>query len=363
MSLNYKSLFAFFFLLLFSVTLSAHTLDSLRLEKIKGKKFIIHRVDPKETLYSISKRYHSSIDEIYAYNPQIEDGLKMFDELKIPFNKVKKEKNTVAATPPAIESTKTSSEYVIVEAGQTLYAISKSTGIGVDSLRSINHLSSNYISIGDTLYTAQQKQTELTVSDNIDPNNYHSVQAGETVFFIATKYGLSVEQVVELNDLESYNLEINQKLRIKSDSLPISEIVTITLDSVPSNDDIPTIDVLEEEDISLDTVYVKTDNNSIHTVSDEVNGETIITQEGFAMEIEDTDYTSKLLALHKTAPLGSLVSITNQMNGKKINVRVVGKLPESGLNKNIVMRLSHSAFETLGALDYKIPVTSQYATE
>ena len=47
--------------------------------------FITHIVEPKETFYSISKKYNVSIDEIKILNPESKDGLKIGTTLKIPF--------------------------------------------------------------------------------------------------------------------------------------------------------------------------------------------------------------------------------------------------------------------------------------
>lgn len=369
MSSHYKVvLIIFFALAIFQA--QSNPFDSLRIDKIKGKKFIIHRVDPKETLYSISRRYHSSIDEIYAHNPQIESRLKMYDELKIPYDK----KKTIKPAPTVIVQSTVDAKYSIVKKGQTLYALSKQTGISVESLKEINQLNSNAISIGDTIYwnsptkavttpTVDKPVVQQTISKEV--MTFHEVLAGETLFFISKKYNVTVDELVTLNNLDSYVLEVGKKLIISKENKAITnpESTTDTTKAPPEKE--ATVTEADKEELlrekrSRDTVFVKTDNHAIRTKIDEQDGETTVVEEGFALEINDTDHTTKLLALHKTAPLGSLVSITNQMNDKTIQVRVVGELLDSPLNKNVVVRLSNSAFKTLGALDYKIPVTSKY---
>ncbi len=52
-------------------------------EEPKGK-FIYHKVKPKETLWRISKRYHLTFDELMKYNPELKDGLKEGQILRIP---------------------------------------------------------------------------------------------------------------------------------------------------------------------------------------------------------------------------------------------------------------------------------------
>ena len=46
--------------------------------------YIYHDVQPKETLYSLSKLYNVSIDEIIALNPELKDGLKFGQTIKFP---------------------------------------------------------------------------------------------------------------------------------------------------------------------------------------------------------------------------------------------------------------------------------------
>ncbi len=337
-------------LIVLPLTLLAGRKDSLRMEKIDGKKYIVHRVDPKETLYSISKRYGSSIDEIYNSNDSLEYGLKMYDEILIPYSKSKKRRK-------ASPSTTAPSDIHIVKAGETLYSISKQYDLPLDSLKAMNQLTTNQIGLGDTLMLRREKPQEIvpTSGPPIDSGRYHIVQPSETLFGIARQYEVSLDELMEWNEMQDYNLSIGQKLLVgKSDTTTVESDAPGILVDLPD---------LEEDESPLDTTYVKTDNSLFKTKTIEEDGEEWIVEQGFAMRIEDTDFTTKLLALHKTAPMGSLVRVTNRMTNKEVEVRVVGELPETGLNRNVLLRLSTAAYKELGALDQKIPVTSSYPKE
>lgn len=54
---------------------------------INGREFIIHTVKPKETLYGISKQYNVNQDTIIAYNPNVSGGLKIDETLRFPSGK------------------------------------------------------------------------------------------------------------------------------------------------------------------------------------------------------------------------------------------------------------------------------------
>ena len=85
-----------------------------------------------------------------------------------------------------------------------------------------------------------------------------------------------------------------------------------------------------------------------------------IIEEGSARKIEDVVETQKYLALHRSLPIGSMIEVRNLMNNQKIFVRVVGKLPETGLNKNVLVRLTPICFERLGVIDPMTRVELSY---
>ena len=59
----------------------------------------------------------------------------------------------------------------------------------------------------------------------------------------------------------------------------------------------------------------------------------ILKEEGFASSIEEPMESTKYLALHKSAKVGTILFVRNQMNDLKVMVRVIGKLPDTGSNQ------------------------------
>ena len=84
------------------------------------------------------------------------------------------------------------------------------------------------------------------------------------------------------------------------------------------------------------------------------------TVEAFASSINEIDESDKYLALHKSADTGTIIFVKNQMNGNIVIVRVIGTLPNTGVNDKIDIRLSNIAFEKLNAKDEVIPVELTY---
>ena len=67
----------------FNVSAAVH--DSIGVEKKDGKFFVLHEVDAKETLFSIAKRYNAKLDDIRMANPDMGDGIKIGQNLRIPY--------------------------------------------------------------------------------------------------------------------------------------------------------------------------------------------------------------------------------------------------------------------------------------
>ncbi|MBK7855996.1 MAG: peptidoglycan-binding protein, partial [Bacteroidetes bacterium] len=65
---------------------------------------------------------------------------------------------------------------------------------------------------------------------------------------------------------------------------------------------------------------------------------------GMAAWIKDGSLNqNKYYALHRTAPLGTIVKVNNRMNGEYVFVKVVGQLPDSGDNEKQIIKISEAA--------------------
>lgn len=110
-------------------------------------------------------------------------------------------------TPPA----GTESKYYIVKAGDTLWNIARNNGMTVDELKKLNNLTSNALTIGQTLKLSANDQTTPEAPESTE---YYTVKRGDSLYAIAKKYGMTVSELKALNNLTSNNLSIGQKLKI-----------------------------------------------------------------------------------------------------------------------------------------------------
>lgn len=105
------------------------------------------------------------------------------------------------------------SNYYVVKKGDSLWSIARKYGLSVAELKALNNLSSNTLHIGDTLLVSSVNSTDDNISDA-----YYTVKSGDTLWGIARKYNMSVNDLKSLNNLSSNNLSIGQKLIVSKAS-------------------------------------------------------------------------------------------------------------------------------------------------
>lgn len=137
---------------------------------------VSHQVLPKETLYGLSKKYNTSIDDIKKANPSIElEGLKVGTVLSIPVSGnnliiSKPEKPIVEKKAERIEEKKeeivlastTETGFHTVLTKETKYGISKKYGISIAELESLNPEIKNGLPVGFQLKIKKEALLENT---------------------------------------------------------------------------------------------------------------------------------------------------------------------------------------------------------
>ena len=81
---------------------------------------------------------------------------------------------------------------------------------------------------------------------------------------------------------------------------------------------------------------------------------------GLCELIAGSENSEKYLALHRTAPVGSMLTVRNEVNNQTVMAKVVGRLPDTGYTDRVVVRLSARAFERLNPTDRRIRAEVSY---
>ena len=107
-----------------------------------------------------------------------------------------------------------STNYYTVQKGDTLYKIANQFNITVNELKKLNNLQSDTLSIGQQLQISE----EPTILNNI-----YIVVKGDTLYEIASIYGISVKELKDLNNLTSNNIYVGQQLVVPAKDINTPE--------------------------------------------------------------------------------------------------------------------------------------------
>ncbi len=205
-------------------------------------------LQPKQTIYGITKQYQISESELRRLNPELDSHMKIGDEVVLPLENINKfgagqavavrpeEVKTVSAAEEVKNEEKaTSEDLYTIEEKDNYYKLTRKFNLTQKELFALNPgledkglRPGEVIKVkGNTIFsTPVEKTVEEKVQENKPANSYtsvstaddyvtYTVQSGDTVFGILNKFGISLDQLLNLNPSLSQGLKSGMVLKIK----------------------------------------------------------------------------------------------------------------------------------------------------
>lgn len=190
-----------------------------------GRVLWMHHNRPKDTpiAYKDVKKIEVSKPRKVLVNPPIESPL---SELPEPEPDEQFEISDSLSTDPLTESTDIDSIRIVqtnvestirthvVQPGETLWGISKKYELSIDVISKLNNLGA-----GQNIHPGQEliisNEVEKIEGSSPNPDVTYTVQPGDTLYGVARKFDLTVEQLKSLNNKNANELSVGEVLRVK----------------------------------------------------------------------------------------------------------------------------------------------------
>lgn len=178
-------------------------------KRTKPRYFVIqnndgfHIVRQGETLFSIAKGYKVSSSDIMKWSNVTSPSLSIGQKLIVvaPLDKSKKDR---------LEN----KQHIVVK-GETIYSISRLYNRTTTEIISYNKLGTASLSIGQVILIGKLEGNSTNESNAEEIRVYHTVSSGETLYSISQSKNVTIEELLELNNMKDSALKVGQTIRIK----------------------------------------------------------------------------------------------------------------------------------------------------
>jgi LysM repeat protein len=362
-----------------------------------------HTVQQGETLFSISQQYGITIDELREWNNLESNNLQPGQTLLIQ--------------KPGVE------ERIVheVQPGESLFGISQQYGVTVAEIQEWNRMEGTTLEAGTDLIIYKKSQTGASAeadaettpgideleemdqderssvvrrfSETAQESESYTVKSGDTLYGIARKHEMSIQELRALNDLEGDMLRVGQRIIVKKvqkapsiaegseNSTPQGRFAIHTIESGETLQDILNRFKLSRSelqalnpDFSLNrvasgqelTVLLPPTRTFENPYKPDANMENLgtvpVTTYGTDEKTNVTTsgelYNPEMLtAAHSNMALGNIIFIENPESGTGVFVRVNDRHSGNGL------KLSQKAYELLSFSSISQPLVTIYLEE
>ena len=205
-----------------------------------------------------------------------------------------------------------------VKKGDTLYSIASKYNTTVSQIKELNNLDSDNLNIGEILKIPTSTITEEYSSYTVIP--------GDTLYSIANKYGITINDLLEYNNLGTTLLSVNQVLKIPNNSLEENTYI------VKRGDTLYSISQITNSSIDEIKVLNNLTNNTLYI------GQKLRIP---IKTIEETDYI-----VYSVKPGDTLYSIAREYNSSVNSIKAYNNLENDLLKVNQILQIPVSSITT-----------------
>lgn len=323
-----------------------------------------HTVALKETLYSISKIYNVSIDDLKSTNKLTSNELSTGQILVIPASKPQ------ATTPVAAKKDNTNfnpnSKFHTVEKGETLFGISNKYNVEINDIAEWNNLTSNNLTEGQMLIingvNNSSSSSALDALNAVNKEEKASYNQSNTINTTPKNTATPIlKEKYQVDENHAEQEKVQQALALSQQKLQKHTQLQQQYEQSSNNTSSTTNTDRDHWKIPSNvSTYEDTIKYGILSKKTNVGEFKKTVETGICELITDNHWDLKYNALHPSAPIGTIIQVFNPENEISIFVRVVGRLVETVETKGDVIKISHHAVERLAPNRTRFPVQISY---
>lgn len=351
-------------LFFFSVSVFARTVaDSVGVKNNDGKKMIVFKVKPKDTYYSIARRYNIKPAALMKFNGSkkgvLSIGQIIYIPTEIPYRK--KEKAGELAESRKKETKKEKKERLEKEArDERSSRLAEERKRREEEQSIVQDTNPAQTAAADTQpdkteQQVQQVQQVVQPQPNVTPIQY-KVSAGETLYSISRRFNTTVYDITKTNNLTSTTLVPGKVLLVRP-GVQTQDATAQPDENADNNQPADKHTSAPAGPYSDSVVAAERHVNASKYGLFEKN------EEGVATWMDDPGLDpNKKLVLHRTAPIGTVIKITNPMTNRTTFAKVVGRFTDSETTKDVILVMTKNVADSLGALDKRFRVEISYGS-
>lgn len=209
--------FKFFSCLIFLLVISqsetfasnGERLDSIGVQKIGDRTYILHQVVGQETLFSISRRYKVPMVSIQEANEALKQGMKDGQTLLIPFGQPSNSEPINAASAVSLAAAQ-----VPATTQPETRAVEVNSSSSTNKVEEPIKVTQSTTAPKPTATETSSATSNATVETTLALKTTHKIARGESLFAVAKKYNVTVAELKEWNSLTSDKVLVGQSLKI-----------------------------------------------------------------------------------------------------------------------------------------------------
>jgi LysM repeat protein len=319
------------FLILFSFQLLGQTLSDVPAIEIEYSEedgvYYAHTIEAGNTLYSLSKLFQVSIEDILALNQWTgKKRLQIGEEVKIPFDDALLYKG---ASIDEFTDAQFLPVYYTIKPKETLYRVSRVYfGQDIELILQRNNLLGTHLDIDQKLLMGWIPVEDFTAITSVEKNTSPTKED-------LPKDNKTIDSTAVFVEVKTFKDTLDATSIVLSELEQSEVLINTSIDSVERMADL----IIAEEEVEIQVQQVET---------------------GIAYWNKKGSDNFNLFVLHPTAKINSLIEIYNPQLQRKTFAKVLGRIPDNMYAENIDLIVSPAVAKVLGVFNSEFRVTMKY---